>query len=363
MRRLSYICTLAAEGAEPWEADGSRRSSRHRSTTRSVARRVTAAWLVAVALASASRVALADEPSPQDRTTARALAAEGYAALQTSDYTLAADRFKRANSLVHAPTLLVDLGRSYVGLGRLVEAHEAFQEVQREGVASDAPPSWQQALVAARTEDAALEPRLAWLTIRVKGADTPHVKLDNQELSQASVGARRAVDPGRRSVVAEAAGFFPTESAIDLGEGESGEINLVLERDPHYVPPTTPRPGERVLVVQKDTSRQRTLAYVAYGVGGAGLMLSGASTVAMLFARGDLEAECNGNHCPPSAADDRSRYRTYGTLAAVGFGVALAGAGVGTYLILSDKPESEKSKPYQVTAQLWLGSVRISGRF
>ncbi|HEY8945131.1 MAG TPA: hypothetical protein VIM73_12760, partial [Polyangiaceae bacterium] len=54
-----------------------------------------------------SGVALA-EPSAEDRATARALAGEGYQALQQKDYSTAADRFSRADALVHAPTLMID---------------------------------------------------------------------------------------------------------------------------------------------------------------------------------------------------------------------------------------------------------------
>src|SRR5689334_22048125 len=169
--------------------------------------RIALPWLLGLAAASTSSAVLAHEPTPKDRATARDLAIKGYEALQAGDYALSADRFKRADALVHAPTLLVDLGRSYVGLGRLVDAHEAFQQVLREGAPADAPASWHRALEAAQKEDAALEPRLAWVTINVEGADKPHVKLDDEELSQVSLGVRRAVDPGHRTVVAAAEGF------------------------------------------------------------------------------------------------------------------------------------------------------------
>jgi len=45
------------------------------------------------------------EPSAADRATARSLADEGYTALQDKHYAEAADRFSRADALVHAPTL------------------------------------------------------------------------------------------------------------------------------------------------------------------------------------------------------------------------------------------------------------------
>ena len=102
------------------------------------------------------------EPSAADRATARSLAGEGYQALQTKDYATAVDRFSRADALVHAPTLMIDWARSLVGLGKLVEAQERYEQIIREGVDAKAPKSWQRALSDAAAELAAIKPRLGW---------------------------------------------------------------------------------------------------------------------------------------------------------------------------------------------------------
>lgn len=327
-------------------------------------RRVAAPCLLGLAVSLATPMALAREPTSEDRTTARELAQEGFEALRARDYALAADRFKRADALVHAPTLLVDLGRSYVGLGRLVKAHEAFQQVMREGVPPDAPAPWRRALVAAQEEDAKVKPRLAWVTIRVEGPSEPRLKLDDEDLPLASVGVRRAVDPGRRRVLAEAEGFLPASAVIELGEGEAGELALVLKPDPNYKPRSEPAAVERrVVVVQASPPSGRTPAYVAYGIGGAGLLLSGVTTVLMLRTRDKLEESCHDGGCPPRSAGDLSRFPMYGTLAAVGLGVGLAGAGVGTYFLLSGKRRDEDARYGRVRAQLAPGYVGLSGSF
>jgi len=316
----------------------------------------------------ATSPALASDPTPEDRSTARELALEGHTALKSGDYALAVDRFTRADRLVHAPTLLVDLGRSYIGLGRLVDAHEAFQQVLREGVAKSAPPPWHKALQAARDEDNALKPRLAWVTIRVEGANAPRVKLDDEELPPASLGVRRAVDPGHRSVVVEAEGFLTESGSIDLGEGEARELELSLKRDPEYKPPPKPQPiRERpVIVLQSPAPRQRLPAYVAFGVGGAGLILGGVSGVLMLKARGELESTCAGGRCPsdtPNFDRNLSAYHTFGTLSAVGFGVGLVGAGVGAYFLLSRPAKAQTSRQGTFGAQLSPGYIGVSGSF
>lgn len=320
--------------------------------------------LVAASLLLHSALALAHEPSPEERTTARELALEGHNALQAGDYAQAVDRFSRADNLVHAPTILVDLGRSYIGLGKLVQAHEAFQRVLREGVQADAPAPWHRALAAAQEEDTALKPRLAWVTIHVQGAPAPRLKLDGGELAPASIGVRRAIDPGHRVVVAQAEGFLPALSNIDLSEGETLEIQLELKRDPNYKPPPAPKPQvKRVIVIEKSPTRQRTPAYVAYGVSGAGFLLGGVTAGFMLRARADLNSKCPARHCPLDAASDLSRYHTYGTLSAIGLGVGLVGAGVGTYLLFLPKPKETTDPRYGLTAQISPGYVGVGGSF
>lgn len=340
------------------------------------ARRVARAVLVgsfglAVLTRTGAGLAAPPTPTPEDRTTARELALEGHKALKAGDYALAVDRFTRADRLIHAPTLLVDLGRSYIGLGRLVLAHETFQQVLREGVAPDAPAPWHKALQVARDEDAALKPRLAWVTIRVEGAVGAQITLDGERLPPASLGVRRAVDPGTRSVVASAEGYFDTHATLDLGEGQARELVLTMKRDPSYVPPKNPEEArpKPVVVVQAPPTRPLTPAFVAYGVGAAGLLLGTVSSVLMFNARADINADpdCRDDRrCSstvPNVNSNVSNYRTFGTLAAVGFGVGIAGAGVGTYFLLSRPEKPRAQRGTTLSAQLAPGYLSLRGTF
>ncbi|HTU62208.1 MAG TPA: hypothetical protein VMF89_27305, partial [Polyangiales bacterium] len=104
------------------------------------------AALLLLAVLGAARPAICAEPTPQDRAAARALALEGYNALQRKDFATAEERFRRADKLVHAPTLVVDHARALTGLGRLVEAYERYALVVREGVSDNSPWPWKRAL-------------------------------------------------------------------------------------------------------------------------------------------------------------------------------------------------------------------------
>jgi hypothetical protein len=143
--------------------------------------------LVALSLAAPAWA----DPSDADRATARALAQEGQSALEKQDFATAADRFARADALVHAPTLLLGRARALVGLGKLVEAQEAYERIVREGVAANAPAPFHVALEDAKKEVEAIAPRLAWVTISVRGADGAAVTLDGTRRRRATRTRRR----------------------------------------------------------------------------------------------------------------------------------------------------------------------------
>jgi len=303
------------------------------------------------------------EPSAADRATARALAGEGYQALQEKDYATAADRFSRADALVHAPTLMIDWARSLVGLGKLVEAQERYEQILREGVEPKAPKSWQRALADAGTELNQLKPRLAWVTISVSGADHPHVTIDGVEVPSAAIGVRRAVNPGSLQVQVQADGFLSRTKTLALREGAEETADFKLEPDPDAKKPLPVAPPPPAPVEIK--SHNPTAMYAAFGVSAAGLAVGLVSGGLFLSKRSDLKGVCTPEgRCESSQTDAKKQYDTYGTISMVGYGVAVAGAGVGVTLWLLNRDSKPASaKAVEVHPYLGLGSVGAVGSF
>lgn len=329
-------------------------------------------WLAVpffVSLALAGRPAWA-EPTEADRASARSLAAEGYDALERKDYATAVDRFRHADALVHAPTIGVDLARALVGLGRLVEASERYQLVIREGVPKGSPPSWKKAVDDAQAEVAELEPRLAWVVIHVMGPLDPEVTVDGVRVPEAAIGARRAADPGTSEVRASAPGFEPVSQTVSLKGGEEQVVTLVLKKSPSGFRAPTEREPAPVQTAPREAP-SRIPAYVAFGVGGAGLIVGSVTGILALGMHSDLKDQCPTGHCKPQSdaeaeqmESDRSRYRTLGTISGVGFVTALAGAGTGAVLLVTGSTGAPK--PAQKAA-VWpvvgVGQLGVAGRF
>jgi len=309
-------------------------------------------------------IALA-EPTASDRATARTLAQEGQHALEIKNYTMAIDKFSRADSLVHAPTLLLGLARAQVGSTKLVEAQENYNRIIREGVAPNSPKSWSKAVDDANKEVGAISARIPWVTITVLGPSSPEVVIDSTPVPHASLGVKRAINPGSHKIKVSAEGYLPQEKSIALTEGQSLSVNLELEQAPESAPPAE----KKVAAVAVDTGTssgggewRRTVAYVAFGVGGASLIIGGVAGGLAIAKHSQLSDACQpASNCDTSQRANIDSYHRLGTIADVGFIVGGVGVAAGVVLLVTQPKETTagaKWSPY-----IGLGNAGVTGRF
>ena len=280
---------------------------------------------------------------------ARQLAQEGYNALKAKDYTSAADRFTRALELVNAPTLRRDLARAQVGLGKLVDAHENYGRIIREGVAAGAPQPWVKALADANAEIASVASRLPHLEITVQGPSTPRVTIDGRPIAAASLGLKRPIDPGQHELRALGNGYYAARKIVTLKEGESISIAFELEQAPPNASPTVLEEEERsekVIVTFAEPAWRKPAMISAYAVGGAGLVLGAVTGILALRQHGKLTTDCPRDTCGKPQRQDLDRYYTYGQLSTIGFVVAGVGAAGGTVLLfMRPQPVEQDAAP------------------
>ncbi|MES1174059.1 MAG: hypothetical protein ABUL62_06995 [Myxococcales bacterium] len=310
------------------------------------------------------------------------LAQKGFEALKRKDYATAEDLFRRADSLVHAPTLELDHARALVGLGKLVEGHERYEQVIREGVAPNAPWQWKAAVVEAQAELVAVNRRMAWLTITVHGGKAPAVQIDGKGVPGAALGVPRATNPGPHLVSASAEGFLANEGKITLSEGQTAEIELALEPDPNAVTVVPPPKAPRVVVVEAapppPTGPDRTLPIVLLSAGGAAIVVGAVTGVLALNARSELVSACGGRKCEPTTETEyedyrqqRDKFRGLGTASGVAFAMGAAATLGGGALWLftggssssSAHESAHETRLTRPSLQVGLGSLSVSGVF
>jgi hypothetical protein len=317
--------------------------------------------------------------SAENKAAARNLGIEGIKLADAGDCEAAVEKLQRAEALYHAPTILGRLGECQVDLGRIVEGTENLNRVVREPLPSSAP----NAFLAARDRaqkvlDAAL-PKIAKLKIVVTpSVEGLVVKVSEKAVPTALLGAERPTDPGTHKVVAEAPGHEPASAEVTLTEGGRDSVSLTLTPLPEQAAPAAPpvqpngdaAPGAAATPTDAGPqASDKTLAYVLLGVGGAGILAGGVTGFLAMSKKSDLDKNCDTpSTCPDSQKGTIDSAKSMALISTLGFGVGVASAAVGTFLLLSDSGSTSASSEVGiggVTArpEVGLGYAGVSGTF
>lgn len=317
------------------------------------------------------------------RAGARAAATAGAQAFTEQRWGKAADLFARAEGVVHSPVQLVYLARSYEKLGQLVKAREAYLKVVNETVAPNAPAPWRDAKTDAQAEDAALEPRIPYVTIEIAGVPTARVTMDGVEVLSAFIGVPQPVDPGDHEFKAARQGKASATAKVSLAEGERETVVLTLATGgapmAGAVGPAETHAQVRAVIssaLASDVDAGRGVSPLTWAVLGVGAIGLGVGTIFALKTSSELD-EANGlcdiptssgaRACPDNkrsqieALDDSARSAK--TLAIVGFVAGGIGIGTAATLLVLSSTERARSSRSQLQPWVGLGSAGLRGRF
>jgi hypothetical protein len=321
-----------------------------------------------VGVTSPAGVALAQERSAADIAQARELMNEGLDLREKGNAQAAAEKLRAADALLHAPITGLELGRTYLLLGKLVEAREAFLAVERSQViAAETAKS-----AAARAECAKLadqvRPKIPSLVIKVTGVpvDTLAVTIDGSAIPSEVLAAPRLVNPGTHSVVATSTTGGHAETSVDLKEGETKDVVLKIAFEGGRSPTQAPAPEAPAPAIPPDTqstTHWSPLVYAGIGLAGLGVVVGGVTGALAISKASSIKSSCDGNRCPTSVGSDLNSDMTLGNVSTVSFAVAGVGAAVGVVgLLLSHRQPSTTNS---ATISPWIGpaSGGIRGSF
>ena len=329
--------------------------------------------LCAALVATLASTSHADEAA-ENTAAARTLGIQGVQLADAGKCPEAIEKLTRAEALHHAPTILGRLGECQVNVGEVVTGTENLNMVVREVLPASAPKVFRDAQERAQKVLTAATPKIGHLVIRVTPANVnASVSVAGKPVPAALFGAERPTDPGTHQVTASAEGYKPASATVTLAEGGRQDITLLLEKDPNAVSALPASTTAAAAATTADTSapeggakKSKTPIYVAFGIGGAGLVLGGIT--------GGL-ALSKASDCPNKVCENQSDLdsaKTMATISTIGFGVGIAGVAVGTILLLTGSGSSEKvaasPKPRtvaKVELQPWFGlnSVGVTGSF
>ncbi len=158
------------------------------------------------------------------------------------------------------------------------------------------------------------------------------VSCDGVALSAASLGVPLPVDPGEHVVVAKTPDGASHEARVSVARGEHRSFVVDLTVLPPPAPATTPAAAP----APKGRRAIPAGAWIAGGVGVAGLIAGGVGGAIALSEKSTIDSSCNAQRqCSAAGLSAASQANTAGLVSDVGFAVAGAGAVTAVILLLA----------------------------
>jgi hypothetical protein len=323
--------------------------------------------LAAASLSGVPAYAQAHPPTAQELETARTLYKEGKELRAQGDLRGALEKLQAAHALGNTPVTGIELARTYVLVGQIVEAREVCLYIARMPTAGDETEK----SVEARTEAAhlaeELRPRIPTLRVKIEGLpadETAHLSIDGVSVPDAALTEPQKVDPGKHTVairVGEGPTAREARGAGMVNEGQAGEVTLTVPLKPAVVVPIVgpeaPQPrlsGTGPLLVK-----------IGFGTAIAGGALGLVAGFSAINKANGLASECPDNHCVngSTGASDLEAARTWATVTNVALVVGSAGAVVGLIGLWRSRSTTARIEGATLTPWIGVGAAGLDGRF
>ncbi len=313
----------------------------------------------------------------RDAAGAQALFDQARDLIKQGRYADACPKLQESNRLDPGIGTQFHLADCYEQSGRVASAWAAFLEV-----ASQARASGQSDREKAATKRAEkLQVRLPRLLVNVPEASKTsglEIRRNGMVVGSAQWGSPVAVDPGEIEITASAPGKQTLRQTLRLEEGKTASYSLpaLAQGEGAAVPAGEPPASREPAVAEPKAARApepppRTVQVTSHknvgwvvALAGVGVVGLGISTTFAILAKSkanESNANCNTsdhNACDPTGVTVRNNAIEKGnvaTIAAIGGGVALAGAGL-VWLLSSTTEEKQATQPARLRASADLGT-------
>lgn len=326
------------------------------------------------------------ESSASDKAAAEALFDEGKKLMIQSQFPAACDKLEQSQRIDPGIGTLLYLAECYEKSGRTASAWATFRE------ATSAARAAGQADRARQGQQRAdrLEANLSKLTITVpeEVGSIPGFELHRgtELVPRPLWNIAVPVDPGEHQIDARAPGRKPFVTKVKVAE-QAGRASvsippLEVSQDAAAAPPPgepeTPPPGTPSEAASgstgtpppadqppSDGSTQRTLAFVAGGVGIVGVGVGTFFGLRAIKKNKDAEDFCEGTHCSKEAESLTDQAKHAALVSNIGFGVGAAALITGGILYFTLPKTAPSAKRMRLTplADAHGGGMFLSGAF
>lgn len=274
---------------------------------------------------------------------AQMLFLQGKADHEAGKHQAAFEAFRASYETVASPNSHLFMARCLSALGQVADAYREYGLVSEEAKhAALQDQKYAATQAAADAEQAELREKVGFLVVRLTNAPLDAtVTVAGESLSQEALALPIAVNPGLIEVSAASSSSPARQSIVMIAQGEQKEVLLdlagaagvTLAADDVLATDAGVDEDERV------RKRLRTAAFVAGGVGAAGLITFAVAGSMASSTYATLRDECGGP-CPSRQADIDAGRRSQ-TIANVGLAVGAVGLGAGTVLYLVSRPKAQ----------------------
>lgn len=329
-----------------------------------------AVGLLAAQTATAAGVPIEKASKEQLKAAQRTFeAADGL--FDAKRYAEAITAYRASYEIVASPNSRLMIARSLAALGKLAEAYyELAGAVDDAKNAAAADAKYAPTLKAAEAELASLEPKLGRVELVLTGAlREAKISVGPRTLTEAERGLLVVVTPGDVVVVATLPDGRTARRELTVAAGATEKVQLELPAESESSPtptPAAPTPPAAASTSTEDLGKPsslRTYAYVAGGVGVAGLATFAVFGLMNKSKFDDLESSCTNGSCGPGRQDDIDAGRRYQTIANIGLAAGVVGLGVGTTLFLLSGSTKKREQAGTLRVRVAPGFASLDGRF
>lgn len=303
-------------------------------------------------------------PSPAEVKRADQLFEQGRKLMSEGKIDEACAAFTESQRLDPGGGTLLNLASCHDAQGKSVTAAAEIEEVirlAREAKRTDAVKVAEQRL-------SEVSARRSFLTIVVSRTAREKsdlvIKLDDSVVDAARYDTPIAVDAGHHVVIADARG--ETRLVLSVDVARAADRRSIDVRFPESAqPPAPPTAVEPPAPPPAESSPSRAPAFIAFGIGAAGLATGVIAGVVAGGAWSDAKNLCPARECRSAdGVDAYGRAKTLAVISDIGFGTAVAGTGVGIFLLLRrPSPPTVTAGSARATFLAGPGGVLVTGSF
>jgi hypothetical protein len=310
------------------------------------------------------------DASAQDKKRAQTRYEDGAKMFEARRFSDALKAFQDSYRIVASPNSHLMVARSMRELGQLALAYEELEKAEEEAraLAGADAAKYGPTVEKASADREALKPRIALVTVRVKGGEPNDLSVGGRAVPRDRWSRPIAANPGNVEVVATGRDGSRVAKAVSVNAGQAGDVEIDLtprtDAAAAVSAPIGPEPSQPGPAPDAGGTPKKSLmpwVFVAGGVGVAGLGLGTIFGIMNNSTFDEYETEladlkarklcrdeqgslkCDDTPEVQAVMDKGDKGKTQQTIANVGYIVGGVGLGVAAALLIVDLTRSSKS--------------------